>query len=151
MQYEDFLDTPLGSIRIEANQDAITGIHFAREKGQSKSNKWVRKAKQQLNDYFESHRQAFDLPLQPQGTDFQLKVWESLRNVPFGQTISYGGLAERIGRQNAARAVGMANNRNPISIIIPCHRVIGSNGDLIGYGGGTWRKEWLLKHEGVLI
>jgi methylated-DNA-[protein]-cysteine S-methyltransferase len=131
MQYEDFLDTPLGSIRIEANQDAITGIHFAREKGQFHPNKWVRKAKQQLNDYFESHRQTFDLPLLPQGTNFQLQVWESLRDVPFGQTISYGGLAERIGRKNAARAVGMANNRNPLSIIIPCHRVIGSNGALM--------------------
>ena len=93
----------------------------------------------------------FDLPLAPVGTPFQQRVWTALLNIPHGVTISYGELATRLGDPKASRAVGLANGRNPISIIIPCHRVIGANGNLTGYGGGLDRKEWLLRHEGALL
>lgn len=106
-------------------------------------------ARRQLTAYFDSQLQAFDLPLAPAGTRFQRQVWQALRNIPFGQTQSYGELAQRIGRPKASRAVGLANGRNPISIIIPCHRVIGANGNLTGYGGGIECKQWLLQHESV--
>jgi methylated-DNA-[protein]-cysteine S-methyltransferase len=104
----------------------------------------------QLDEYFEGKRKKFDLLLEPMGTDFQKKVWKHLVKVPFGKTASYLDVAMALGEMKATRAVGSANGRNPIVIIIPCHRVIGSNGSLTGYGGGMWRKEWLLKHEGVL-
>src|SRR5690625_884241 len=104
-------------------------------------------AREQLAAYFDNRLQVFNLPLKPAGTEFQRRVWEALRDIPYGQTESYGALARRIGRPRAARAVGMANGRNPISIIIPCHRVMGADGSLTGYGGGIDRKRWLLEHE----
>ena len=97
-----------------------------------------------------SVRRAFDLPLDLHGTDFQRRVWRQLRTIPYGQIITYQEIANAIDKPQAVRAVGAANARNPISIIVPCHRVIGSDGSLTGYGGGIWRKEWLLKHEGCL-
>ena len=103
---------------------------------------------QQLSEYFAGKRQAFDLPLALHGTEFQLAVWNELLRVPYGETITYGELARRIGRPSAIRAVGAANGANPIPVIVPCHRVIGSNGTLTGYGGGIERKQWLLAHEG---
>lgn len=101
----------------------------------------------QLTEYFDGDRTEFDLPLSLQGTDFQQTVWRALCTIPYGETISYGQLADRIGRPTAARAVGLANGKNPISIIVPCHRVIGSTGDLTGYGGGIDRKRMLLDFE----
>jgi methylated-DNA-[protein]-cysteine S-methyltransferase len=101
----------------------------------------------QLDEYFAGERDAFDLPLEPQGTEFQRAVWNALAAIPFGETRSYGQIAEKVGRPKAARAVGMANNRNPIAVIVPCHRVIGAGGALVGYAGGLERKTWLLDHE----
>lgn len=102
----------------------------------------------QLDEYFKGERREFSLALQPEGTGFQKAVWQQLAAIPYGQTASYGDVARALGNPQAVRAVGAANGQNPISIIIPCHRVIGSNGKLTGYGGGLWRKEWLLEHEG---
>ncbi len=110
----------------------------------------VKVAVQQLSEYFMGTRRAFDLPLDLHGTTFQRQVWGHLLSIPFGHTTTYQEIAQAIGRPRAVRAVGAANARNPISIIVPCHRVLGSDGSLTGYGGGIWRKEWLLKHEGYL-
>jgi methylated-DNA-[protein]-cysteine S-methyltransferase len=112
--------------------------------------RFVEAAIQQMTEYFLGARRAFDLPLALQGTSFQRQVWGQLLAVPYGKITTYQEIADAIGRPQAVRAVGAANARNPISIIVPCHRVIGSNGSLTGYGGGIWRKEWLLKHEGYL-
>ncbi len=101
----------------------------------------------QLEEYFAGERTDFELDLAPEGTEFQLSVWDALSEIPFGETRSYGEIAAAVGRPKAARAVGMANNRNPIAVIVPCHRVIGASGDLVGYGGGMDRKVWLLDHE----
>jgi methylated-DNA-[protein]-cysteine S-methyltransferase len=103
----------------------------------------------QLREYFAGTRQTFDLPLAPRGSGFQELVWQTLLKIPFGETWSYGQLAKHIGRPSASRAVGTANGANPISIIVPCHRVIGANGTLTGYGGGLPAKRWLLAHEGA--
>jgi len=107
----------------------------------------IKKAARQFSEYFDGKRKSFDLPLSLQGTDFQKKVWKALKNIPYGKTISYGEIAAKIGNPKACRAVGLANNRNPISIIIPCHRVIGHNGSLTGYGGGLELKQQLLDLE----
>ncbi len=104
---------------------------------------------EQLAQYFQGERQQFDLELDPEGTDFQLRVWQALCEIPFGGTLSYGEIAEKLGKPAAARAVGAANGRNPIAIVVPCHRVIGSDGTLTGYAGGLEIKQWLLQHEGV--
>ncbi|MBN1937224.1 MAG: methylated-DNA--[protein]-cysteine S-methyltransferase [Anaerolineae bacterium] len=105
----------------------------------------------QLDEYFSGVRRVFDLPLGLHGTEFQQRVWRQLLEIPYGQTASYAEVARALGNPQAVRAVGLANGKNPISIIVPCHRVIGSDGNLVGYGGGLWRKEWLLKHEGCLL
>ena len=101
----------------------------------------------QLTEYFKGRRQKFSIPLLLEGTDFQKAVWRQLQKIPFGQTASYGDVARAVGSPRAFRAVGNANNKNPIPLIIPCHRVIGSDGKLVGFGGGIWRKHWLLEHE----
>jgi methylated-DNA-[protein]-cysteine S-methyltransferase len=106
-------------------------------------------AVRQLSEYFAGTRRTFHLPLRLQGTEFQQRVWRELTEIPYGETWSYGQLARRIGNPNASRAVGLANGRNPISILVPCHRVIGADGSLTGYGGGLERKQWLLAHEGL--
>jgi methylated-DNA-[protein]-cysteine S-methyltransferase len=106
-------------------------------------------AREQLDAYFAGELEAFDLPLAPQGTEFQMRVWDELTRIPFAETISYKELALRLGDIKLVRAVGLANGRNPLSIVIPCHRVIGSDGTLVGYGGGLERKRWLLDHEAV--
>lgn len=111
----------------------------------------LRAACEQLTDYFAGRRQVFDLPLKPLGSEFQVRVWAELSRIPFGETMSYGELATRLGDKGASRAVGLANNRNPIPIIIPCHRVIGADGSMVGFGGGLERKQWLLRHEATLI
>ena len=106
-------------------------------------------ASAQLSEYFAGRRRNFDVPLAAAGTDFQRRVWNELTQIEFGTTLSYGALAQRLGNPGASRAVGLANGSNPISIIVPCHRVIGANGSLTGYGGGLERKQWLLQHEGA--
>lgn len=107
----------------------------------------LRRTVEQLTEYFEGTRRDFDLPLDPEGTEFQLATWMALRDIPYGETISYGEQARRLGDVNKARAVGAANGRNPLSIVVPCHRVVGADGSLTGYGGGMDAKSWLLHHE----
>ncbi len=104
-----------------------------------------------MDEYFNKKRKKFDLPLQPQGTNFQKAVWDALLEVPYGTTVSYFDIAKKVDNPKAVRAAGGANGKNPITIIIPCHRIIGSNGKLVGYGGGLWRKKWLLQHEQNLL
>lgn len=146
-----YYDTKIGRLEIEENGEAITKIDFARkeikESIDKKETLLLKEAIKQLNEYFEGKRNLFDLPLAPEGTDFQRKVWNALKEIPFGETRSYGEIAKVIGNEKASRAVGMANNKNPIMIVIPCHRVIGANGKLVGYAGGIEVKEKLLKLE----
>ena len=145
--------SPIGTLEITATEAGISSLFFVEETVEINTDKTqiLIEAEQQLTAYFEGGRSNFDLKLDLQGTEFQLKVWSKLLEIPYGTTISYLQLAKRIGNVKSIRAVGGANGRNPISILVPCHRVIGNNGDLTGYGGGLWRKEWLLKHENNLF
>ena len=146
-----FIDTPVGNLGIVENGEAVTDVFFEEEGVRLgvrlAETDLLKKAGQQLQEYFAGKRKAFDLPLAPKGTSFQLKVWKALQDIPYGETRSYKDIAIAVGNHKASRAVGMANNRNPISIIIPCHRVIGSNGKLVGYGGGLGVKDFLLNME----
>ena len=153
-----YTETPIGTVLLVAKDDALTGLYFDDPSDTRRiRDDWVRdddhfvEARRQLNEYFNGERTTFDLPFALEGTAFQKQVWAALCEIGYGETMSYGELAERIGRPNAARAVGRANGTNPVSIIVPCHRVIGSNGSLVGYGWGTDRKSWLLKLENVLL
>ena len=147
-----YYDSPIGLIEIGGTPEGITSIFFVEERRPDvTSNVVCAEAVIQLAEYFEGTREDFDLPLELTGTEFQQQVWQELRSIPFGQTVSYGDLARSIGKPSAVRAVGSANGDNPVSIIVPCHRVIGSDGGLTGYGGGLERKQWLLKHEGGLL
>lgn len=147
-------DTPVGPIAVVANGPSITGLYLGEPPERVRDlpraepeDVPVATAVRQLDAYFAGKLTEFDLPLDPAGTPFQHRVWAALREIPFGETTSYGELAERIGRPTAARAVGAANGRNPIGIVVPCHRVISSNGTLNGYGGGVRNKEYLLAME----
>lgn len=148
--------SPFGSVYIYADDKAIKAVLFKpwqnsmADNAVSQSNPIIDKCWQQLEEYFSGKRTNFDLPISADGTEFQQKVWQTLLTIPYGETWNYGQLAQAIGNNNASRAVGAANGKNPISIIIPCHRVIGANGTLTGYAGGLIAKEWLLKHEGTL-
>jgi len=150
----DTMPSPIGTLLLTGTKEGLTGLYM--EAGGPDSSAVMSAvrdttafatAKQQLQEYFAGTRRTFDLPLQPEGTPFQVMVWDALREIPYGTTISYQELARRIGAEKAVRAVGAANGANPISIIIPCHRVIGADGSLTGYGGGIERKRWLLDHE----
>ncbi|WP_425448874.1 methylated-DNA--[protein]-cysteine S-methyltransferase [Dethiothermospora halolimnae] len=144
-----YFDSPLGLIEIQSQMDKIIGLGFVNErKYEEKMNNLLVEAKRQIREYFNGERNKFNLPIEINGTDFQKKVWKELMNIPYGKVLSYGNIAKNIGNEKASRAVGNANNKNKIAIIIPCHRVIGSNGKLVGYEGGLWRKRWLLDHEG---
>jgi methylated-DNA-[protein]-cysteine S-methyltransferase len=123
----------------------------APDDGREPANTVLARACEQLAEYFAGSRTTFSIPLEPVGTPFQRRVWEALRAIPYGTMLSYSDLARRLGDVRATRAVGAANGRNPIPIIVPCHRVVGANGDLTGFGGGLDRKRWLLEHEGVLM
>ncbi|GGG25752.1 methylated-DNA--protein-cysteine methyltransferase [Lysinibacillus alkalisoli] len=142
-------ETKIGLVLIEANDEAIQAVTITDEPVDGPENEWMKKGYQQLSEYLEGKRQQFDLPLQPQGTAFQQKVWQALKEIPFGETRTYKEVATAIGNVNASRAVGNANNKNPILIIVPCHRVIGANGKLVGYGAGLPLKEQLLTLEGA--
>lgn len=146
-----YYDTPVGKIGIADNGDFVTGLFFGesyRPQGaQEKETSLIKKTARQLREYFEGIRTGFDVPVALQGTEFQTAVWKALLDIPYGQTRTYGQIAAAIGRPKAFRAVGMANNRNPVSIIVPCHRVIGASGKLVGYGGGLGVKEYLLTLE----
>ncbi len=142
--------SPLGTLRLEANSKALVGLYFedaATSPDQAGATGLLAQAVEQLDAYFAGQRKTFDLPLEMQGTDFQKAVWAGLLQIPYGQTWSYAQLAEHVGRPKAVRAVGLSNGRNPISILVPCHRVIGKNGSLTGYGGGLEKKRRLLQLE----
>ena len=151
MTYVSYLETPIGFLRILSNGSGITDIRFLDFDGPEEPDRHTESAKTQLREYFEGHRSEFDLQLEPEGTKFERQVWEQLLKIPSGSTTSYGKLAEKLGDKKAAQAVGHANGKNPIAVVIPCHRVIGSDQKLVGYAGGKERKEWLLKHEGALL
>jgi len=147
-----YYESPIGLVEVGATDDAVTSLFFVEDRKEgAASNVLCAETVRQLAEYFDGKREDFDLPLELTGTEFQRQVWTELTSIPFGQTVSYGDLARSIGKPSAVRAVGSANGDNPISIIVPCHRVIGSDGGLTGYGGGLERKEWLLKHEGGLL
>jgi methylated-DNA-[protein]-cysteine S-methyltransferase len=146
------IESPVGPLTIAGDQEGLRSILFgAQADGPGIPSKIVDEAVRQLRAYFLKKLTRFDLPLKPEGTVFQLEVWRELMMIPYGKVISYGELAKRIGRPNASRAVGAANGSNPIPIIIPCHRVIGSNGTMTGYGGGIRIKEALLRLESVRL
>ncbi|NWN82454.1 MAG: methylated-DNA--[protein]-cysteine S-methyltransferase [Halomonas sp.] len=138
----------LGLIRLRANADGITEIDFVDEETEPvHPGPLTDQAREQLAEYFAGTRRDFDLPLAPMGTDFQRRVWTALAHIPYGETRNYAELAEQLGSKGGQRAVGAANGRNPISIVVPCHRVIGSDGRMTGYAGGIGRKRWLLAFE----
>jgi len=139
---------PIGTVEITEESGEITRITFLdTEPSINNASPVLIECKRQLSSYFTGERVEFNLPLNPLGTDFQKNVWKELQNIPFGKTISYMNLAKRLGDPKVIRAAGTANGKNPIAIIIPCHRVIGSDGSLTGYAGGLKRKQWLLEHE----
>jgi methylated-DNA-[protein]-cysteine S-methyltransferase len=147
--YTTYYKSPLGPIKIVGNQDCILSLDFVEEELPTDADLpfCLKAGLKQIDEYFKGHRSQFLLNLDPQGTRFQRLVWRQLEKIPFGEVVSYRQIAGAIGKPKACRAVGSANGKNPISIIIPCHRVIGSDGRLTGYGGGLWRKDWLIKHE----
>ena len=153
--YYDTLPSPLGTLCLVADDEGLREICFEHEQRPHADDHWQRDvarlapACRQLAEYFAGDRQQFELPLHPCGTPFQLAVWAELARIPFGAAISYADLARRIGKPTATRAVGAANGRNPIPIVVPCHRVIGADGSLTGYSGGLWIKQRLLALEGV--
>ena len=152
MTYTDYIITPIGVIEIQASLHGITHVTFPTPaSNRVNPSELTQRCQQQLNEYFAGQRRVFDLPLEPQGTPFQRSIWVCLLRIPFGQTASYRAIAEMANNRQAVRAVGAANGKNPIGIIVPCHRVIGSDGTLTGYAGGLERKAWLLEHEGVSV
>lgn len=175
MNHKCYLHTPIGIICIEADEEAVTALYFDRDYEEQYNltetfgaeaevfdrtrssidiqflkepeTELLKKAGDQLTEYFQGKRKVFDLPLKPAGTEFQKKVWSALCTIPYGQTRSYGEIAAQIGSPKACRAVGGANNKNPIMIFIPCHRVIGADGSLVGFGGGLYAKKYMLDLE----
>jgi len=141
------ITTPVGHLRIDATDSAIIGVNRTNEAPCPPETPLLKECVRQLNAYFAGQLTDFDLPLHMEGTAFRLKVWQALCTIPYGETRSYSQLAAMIGQASASRAVGGANHHNPISIIVPCHRVIGADGSLTGYGSGLDMKEWLLEHE----
>jgi methylated-DNA-[protein]-cysteine S-methyltransferase len=152
------LHTPIGRLLLVARGDALAGIYMEDHAGAPLNDAgWIqdearfRRARAQLTEYFEGARTSFDVPMAPVGTPFQRRVWSALQAIPFAETITYGELARRVGSPGAARAVGRANATNPLSIVVPCHRVTGADGSLTGYAGGEERKRWLLEHERAVL
>lgn len=156
MTFYTYYDSPVQPLLLTSDGTALTGLYMVEHRhGPEVGADWAERpdaepfeeTKRQIAAYFAGQLTEFNLPLAPQGTEFQRRVWQELQHIPYGATLSYGELARRLGSPNASRAVGLANGRNPISIIVPCHRVIGANGKLVGYGGGLSRKESLLSLE----
>jgi methylated-DNA-[protein]-cysteine S-methyltransferase len=152
------IESPLGDLLAVGDDDGLTGLYLPTGKRPVRpAAAWQRRDEafaevaEQLADYFAGERREFDLALRPSGTAFQHRVWGALREIPYGETRSYGAIAAEIGVPGAARAVGLANGQNPISIIVPCHRVVGASGALTGYGGGLPAKQWLLGHEAARV
>jgi O-6-methylguanine DNA methyltransferase len=163
--YQSTISSPIGPLRILSTREGLAAILFGKG-ARRKPENWIRRVfpgskvepagrvhrifAKQIGEYFEGCRRVFDLDLDLRGTDFQKKVWSEVARVPYGRTVSYGDIAHVMGKPKAARAVGAANGANPIPIVIPCHRIVGADGSLTGYGGGLKRKRWLLAHEGIL-
>lgn len=154
--YYSYLASPLGQLFVQGDGRFVTGLFLPQHKGwQGPDPSWRESGapfdlvREQLAEYFAGARQQFEVPFKLFGTPFQQRVWHELTRIPYGRTITYAELARRIGRPSASRAVGNANGRNPISILVPCHRVIGASGKLTGYAGGVDKKEWLLAWEGA--
>ena len=145
--YQYSYDTVIGKICIAEKDYCICNVSFGTLNYTKKETPLIKKTYSQLKEYFDGIRKRFDIPISANGTEFQMKVWKELQKISYGKTTTYKEIAENIGNKNASRAVGMANNKNPIAIIIPCHRVIGSNGDLTGYAGGIKLKQYLLNLE----
>jgi methylated-DNA-[protein]-cysteine S-methyltransferase len=152
--YFTVMPTAIGDLTLTGDGEALTGLYMEEHRHQSPVDPGavravgpLAEARRQVSEYLAGERTSFDLPLRMEGTPFQREVWQALTEIPYGETVSYGELARRIGRPDACRAVGLANGRNPISIVVPCHRVIGASGTLTGYGGGLGRKRFLLELE----
>jgi len=144
------MDTPIGELTLIGDEDALTGVFMGPtpvDPSWTHDPAQLAEAVTQFEQYFAGERTEFDLPLAPRGTEFQHRVWGMLREIPYGETTTYGALAIRLGNPRTVRAVGLANGRNPLPIIVPCHRVIGADGSLVGFGGGLERKRALLAHE----
>ena len=147
--YHITIDSPIGFLEISSDKQRILSVSFIANYNEPSTNQpnILKQAVKQLNEYFAGKRTIFDLPLSPKGTEFQQKVWEQVKMVSFGKTASYLEIANKTGTRNHTRAVGLANAKNPIPVIIPCHRIVGVNGKLTGYAGGIEKKRWLLQHE----
>jgi methylated-DNA-[protein]-cysteine S-methyltransferase len=151
MQCRAYYSSPVGELIIESDNDKIITLGFLKDSKQEEiPSPIIDQCKLELEEYFSGHRKFFSFEMELRGTDFQIKVWNELLNIPFGKTISYEELAIRVGNIKSIRAVGLANGQNPIAIVVPCHRVIGKSGELVGYGGGLDKKIWLLQHEGAI-
>jgi methylated-DNA-[protein]-cysteine S-methyltransferase len=144
-----YFSSPIGTIEIAGTEKEICSVNFVMKKTSPKSeySPALKECLRQLDEYFRGKRKIFELQLRVAGTEFQRNVWQALLDVGYGETASYRDIAAAVGKPKAVRAVGNTNRTNPIGIIIPCHRIIGSSGKLVGYGGGLWRKAWLLRHE----
>jgi len=150
--YTDYFESPLGLIEFKASDAGVIQVIFCgAEQGTIRTNEITAQCQIELAEYFSGDRKVFTLPLDLQGTDFQKSVWHCLSEIPFGESATYLDIAKKVNKPKGSQAVGGANGRNPISIIVPCHRVIGSNGSLTGYAGGIERKLWLLNHEGITL
>ena len=153
--FTKYIESPLGQLEVSATETYLTSILFVETQKKPSPRKEatlyvpaiIETYEQQIQEYFDGTRKDFDIPFQHEGTDFQKLVWDKLVTIPYGKTISYLELSRRIGNEKAIRAVGTTNGANKFNIIVPCHRVIGANGSLVGYGGDLWRKKWLLEHE----
>ncbi len=143
------INSPVGVLTLISSGKEITAVTFNGSATEDTGGHLsvLQECRQELEEYFAGVRKVFTVPLQPHGTDFRMNVWGKLLEIPYGETVSYSTLAIRTGDIKNVRAVGSANGKNPVAVIIPCHRVIGANGSLVGYGGGLWRKQWLLEHE----
>ena len=148
--FAETMNTPIGTLLIQASARGITHVDFIdTEIPENHPNALTARCQQQLQAYFDGKCKTFDLPLDQQGSAFQKSIWKKLTKIPFGQAVSYRDIADRVNNRKAVRAVGAANGKNPIAIIVPCHRVIGADRTLTGYAGGLERKAWLLEHEGI--
>ena len=153
IKYEDYVDTPIGILMLSFNEkfDLVSAIFPEEEITLPVANGFgteeIQQIKKQFEEYFNGTRKSFNIKLSPEGTEFQKKVWSELLNIPYGKTVTYQQMANTLGDPKVIRAAASANGKNPISIVIPCHRVIGSDGSLTGYAGGLHRKKWLLEHE----
>jgi methylated-DNA-[protein]-cysteine S-methyltransferase len=149
-KYIAYLHSPIGQIKITGSETSVNSILFIfsdTEMEEENPNDILRQCKKELTEYFSGKRREFTVPVMQEGSDFQQRVWNELLKIPYGKTVSYNTIAELLGDKKTIRAVGSANGKNQLSIIVPCHRVIGSDGTLTGYAGGLWRKKWLLNHE----